>query len=378
MNRIIIIGGVMGILSACGLPDMPQLESLSAKQPRVVEMAPTDGQFVSAGKVITLQFSHAIDKTTVSPQSVLLISNWQANTTAAQLMKDVVSGNVKGVPSELSVTDDLKELQLKPLDPAVTGTLGVVVTPALQSADHVPFNQTPGMASSPYMATLVITDAVDATATTYSTVSSGITGEGTETGGSASAAAASPKPSTYVKPTAMPLVINELVYDLPGDDTNGDLFVELRGTPGGDVGGYKISFINGDDGKETEHVTIPAGLSVPGNGLFVIADGITGDLQHTHVANADFLDNFDPQNGPDSVQLISPEGKLVDAVSYGTPKLTIGADGLAMLEGLAAPDAPMSKSISRLPDAEDTNDNSVDFVINEKPSPGDYDVQEAL
>ncbi len=378
MKRIIMIGGVLGVLAACGMPDMPQLESLSAKQPHVVEMAPTDGQFVGVGKAITLQFSHAIDKTTVSSQSVLLIPNWQANTTVAQLMKDIASGNVKGVSSDLSVTDDMKELQLKPIDPAVTGTLGVVVTPALQSADHVPFNQTPGMASSPYMATLVITDVTDAAAATYTTTSSGVAGEGGATSDSASAVASLPKPSTYVKPTAMPLVINELLYDVPGTDTNGDLFVELRGTPGGDLGGYKISFVNGDDGKETEHVTIPAGLAVPGNGLFVIADGITGDLQHTHVANADFLDNFDPQNGPDSVQLISPEGKLVDAVSYGAPKFTTDANGLATLEGSAAPDAPMGKSLSRLPDAEDTNDNSVDFVINDVPSPGEYDVKESL
>lgn len=189
---------------------------------------------------------------------------------------------------------------------------------------------------------------------------------------------AAPKPSTYVKASALPLVINEILYDLPGDDTNGDLFVELRGAPGGDVGGYTVNFLNGDDGKETEHVTIPAGLLVPENGLFVIADGITGDLQHTHVPNADYLDNFDPQNGPDSVQLISPDGKLVDAVSYGSPKVTTAANGMAMLEGEAAPDAPLSTSISRLIDAADTHNNSVDFVINTVPSPGEYDVAGAL
>lgn len=192
------------------------------------------------------------------------------------------------------------------------------------------------------------------------------------------AAATAAKPSTYLKATALPLVINEILYDLPGDDTNGDLFVELRGTPGGDLGSYKVSFINGDDGKETEHVIIPAGLLVPENGLFVIADGITGDLQHTHVLNADYLDNFDPQNGADSVQLVSSDGKLIDAVSYGSPKMTIAENGLAMLEGTAAPDAPLGKSISRLPDAEDTNNNSMDFVVNDVPSPGEYDVAGAL
>lgn len=204
-------------------------------------------------------------------------------------------------------------------------------------------------------------------------------GASASSGTSASASTVTaPKPSTYVKATALPLVINEILYDLPGDDTNGDLFVELRGTPGGDLGGYKVNFLNGDDGKETEHVTIPAGLLVPENGLFVIADGITGDLQHTHVPNADYLDNFDPQNGPDSVQLLSPDGKLVDAVSYGSPKVTTATNGMAMLEGTAAPDSPLSKSISRLTDAEDTHNNSADFVVNTVPSPGEYDVAGAL
>lgn len=205
-------------------------------------------------------------------------------------------------------------------------------------------------------------------------------GENAAASGSSAAtptSAVASKPPTVAKSTALPLVINEILYDLPGDDTNGDLFVELRGSPGGDLGGYKLSFVNGDDGKETENVVIPAGLQVPSDGLFVIADGITGDLQHTHVANADYLDNFDPQNGPDSVQLLSPDGNLVDAVSYGTPKLTSAANGLAMLEGVAAPDASLSQSISRLSDAEDSNDNSVDFVVNSIPTPGAYDVTEA-
>jgi hypothetical protein len=211
-----------------------------------------------------------------------------------------------------------------------------------------------------------------------STPSNVVSGSSASGGNPGTSSAATPdKLPLPVKVSAMPVVLNEILYDLPGDDTNGDLFVELRGTPGGDLGGYKISFINGDDGKETENVVIPAGLQVPDDGLFVIADGITGDLQHTHVANADYLDNFDPQNGPDSMQLIAPDGKLADAVSYGTPKLSVAANGLGMLEGLAASDAPALQSISRLVDADDTDNNSDDFVVNTTPSPGTDDVTEA-
>lgn len=225
------------------------------------------------------------------------------------------------------------------------------------------------------------------------TVESGSTGGGTgaagggsspaETSASTSPAAATPAsaaaavgapPSTYAKPSPLPIVINEILYDVPGEDTNGDVFVELRGTPGGDVGGFQLLFINGDDGKKMDDIVLPAGLLVPEDGLLVIADGITGDLQHTHVAGADFLENFDPQNGPDAVQLLGADGGLVDALGYGGLKQTTAFNNLAMLEGSAGPDAPVSQSVSRLPDAEDSNDNAADFVINPAPSPGAYDV----
>lgn len=246
--------------------------------------------------------------------------------------------------------------------------------------EHVPLSErhTPAANTGTSQDTAGSANAVNSGTSGSATPSSAVSGTSASTVAPASAnPAAAPKPPSLAKVLATPVVLNEILYDLPGDDTNGDLFVELRGTPGGDLGGYKISFINGDDGKETENITVPAGLLVPNDGLFVIADGITGDLQHTHVANADVLDNFDPQNGPDSVQLLSPEGKLVDAVSYGSPKLSTAANGLAMLEGTAAPDAALSQSVSRLPDAEDSNDNSMDFVVNTIPSPGAYDVVEA-
>lgn len=209
--------------------------------------------------------------------------------------------------------------------------------------------------------------AASATSTTPATGSPAATSSASGT-----AAGAAP-PSTYAKPSPLPLVINEILYDVPGEDTNGDVFVELRGTPGGDVGGFQLLFINGDDGKKMEDIMLPAGLLVPEDGLLVIADGITGDLQHTHVPNADFLDNFDPQNGPDAVQLLGADGGLLDALGYGGLKQTTAFNNLAMLEGSAGPDAPVSQSVSRLPDAMDSNDNAADFVINPTPSPGAYE-----
>lgn len=221
----------------------------------------------------------------------------------------------------------------------------------------MPFNQTPGMSSTPYIGSLIVGGTTEVSSASVA-----------ETGDDNASYSPGASQASYIKPSPLPMVINEILYDMPGDDTNGDLFVELRGTPGGDVGGYQIFFINGDDGKETDHMTLPAGLAVPENGLLVVADGITGDLQHTHVANADFLDNFDPQNGPDAVQLISPTGKLVDALAYGTPKQITAFNNMDMMEGTAGPDAPVGLSVSRRDFMEDQQSkhraNDLGLILN--------------
>lgn len=182
----------------------------------------------------------------------------------------------------------------------------------------------------------------------------------TDVGGSASRPAA--------------LMLNEILYDIPGSDTNGDVFIELRGTPGGQLEGYFIRLVNGDGGVETARITLPAGLVVPDDGLVVIADDLTGDPAATHVSNTDYITAFDPQNGPDAIQLFDPDGFFVDVVGYGKPLPALDAEGLPMFEGEPAVDAPMGSSISRPAEGEDTDQNQVDFMVNSTPSPGTVDV----
>lgn len=170
------------------------------------------------------------------------------------------------------------------------------------------------------------------------------------------------------------LMLNEILYDIPGSDTNGDVFIELRGTPGGQLAGYFIRLVNGDGGVETARITLPAGLVVPDDGLVVIADDVMGDPTATHVPNADFVAAFDPQNGPDTIQLFDPDGFLIDVVGYGKPLPALDAEGLPMFEGGPALDAPMGSSISRPAEGVDTDQNQADFMVNSTPSPGAVDV----
>ncbi len=113
------------------------------------------------------------------------------------------------------------------------------------------------------------------------------------------------------------VVINELYYDAPGSDTDGVLFVELYGTPQLALSGYQVLFINGDNGGVTDVLALPDGSQIAADGFFVIADGRTGALDTTQVSAYDWIDNFDPQNGPDGILLLDPVGSVADSLVYG-------------------------------------------------------------
>ncbi len=168
------------------------------------------------------------------------------------------------------------------------------------------------------------------------------------------------------------VVLNEIFYDSTDSDTDGHLFVELYGTPGLRLGGYLVNFINGSDGKVDDKVLLPASAKIRDDGFFLIADAKTGSTTVSNVPNADFVDNFDPQNGPDAVQLVDSKGGLVDAVGYsdGGEIVTVAQNGLATFEGTPAQDVPSGHSIERRAPGYDTHDNAADFVDREAPTPG--------
>lgn len=178
----------------------------------------------------------------------------------------------------------------------------------------------------------------------------------------------SPETSTAT-PTPV-IVINELFYDAVGSDTNGVLFIELYGTAGAAIGRYKINFANGADGKIYDSITLPEGASIGGDGFYLIADSRDGSTGESRVVGANFVTNFDPQNGPDAVQLIGPEGDLIDALGYGPGVVSPAENGLNSFEGTAAPDVSNGHSLERLAPGQDSGDNSLDFKDILVPTPG--------
>lgn len=158
---------------------------------------------------------------------------------------------------------------------------------------------------------------------------------------------------------ASPL-ISEVAYDALGSD-DGGVFVELAGVPGAPVDGLALEGVNGSDGSVT--VTVSLSGSFPADGLFVVADSAAGG--GTRVAGADQLADFDFQNGPDSVLLLSGS-TILDAVGYGS----FGPGDVFAGEGSPAPDAPAGESIARRFADVDTGDNAADFVVLATPTPG--------
>ena len=220
------------------------------------------------------------------------------------------------------------------------------MTPEIQTSDFYPFNQTPGQTQSAFVSRFTLTS---------------FAGE----------AEASPSEGETKKPEF--LLINEVLYDSAESDSDGNVFVELYGGAGGDLAGYVLRLVNGADGAATDEIVFPVGSLIPDDGFFVVADSKTGNASETNVANADFIDNFDPQNGPDSIQLLNASGVLIDVVGYGEGLFASDADDNLLYEGSPAQTAGVGKSLSRVA-ATDTGNNSADFVANETPSPGNGDV----
>lgn len=155
-------------------------------------------------------------------------------------------------------------------------------------------------------------------------------------------------------------VISEVLYDATGSD-DGMGFVEIFGAPGTSVDGWVIEGINGANGAEGPAIAL-SGV-IPADGLFVVADRTGTGL--TFVAGADLLDDFDFQNGPDSVVLRS-DTTIFDALGYGS----FGVGDVFAGEGSPAPDAPAGSSLARRFADVDSGDNASDFEVLATPSPG--------
>lgn len=159
--------------------------------------------------------------------------------------------------------------------------------------------------------------------------------------------------------SALPL-ISEVFYDAVGAD-DGQSFVEISGAPGTILDGFVVEGVNGSGGAVTDSLTLVGAIG--SDGLFLVADVDGSGL--TAVAGADQLLDFDFQNGPDSIVLMLGES-AVDAVGYGV--FDVGE--IFAGEGAPAEDPPAGWSLARVFADVDTDDNAVDFVALETPTPG--------
>ena len=155
------------------------------------------------------------------------------------------------------------------------------------------------------------------------------------------------------------MVISELLYDVSGPD-RGLVFMELYGAPGSDLNGLEIEGINGTNGSIYKRVSLTGVM--PPDGVFVIGDDDGSGA--SQVPNVDLVADIDMQNGPDSVVLRDASG-ILDALGYGDFATAVFAG-----EGTPATDVATGWSLARRHPWLDTDDNGVDFIALDVPTPG--------
>lgn len=189
------------------------------------------------------------------------------------------------------------------------------------------------------------------------------------------------------------LVINEIY---PGGGNTGAIFnqdfVELRntGTTAIDLSGYSLQYASAS-GTSWAVFNFPAGETIDPNDYYLVglATGANGTPLNTPSNTPDATGGIALGGGGGKVALVSnqtaltgscPSGApIIDFVGYGTANcFERGAGGeFSLLGGGTAPaPADNTDSISRVNFA-DTNDNSVDFVITDPPSPINSDAPTA-
>ncbi|MFA4874009.1 MAG: lamin tail domain-containing protein [bacterium] len=364
MRRVGICIFIILSMSGCGPLDLSGFDSLLGGQPKVVSVKPAEGDAVSADAVVELAFSKALNPSTVDSSTLAIMKVVEEGKTHEEIASDIEDGDAKGIDGVYEFRADGGSVSFRAGEAYEPGaTYLVVATGKIMSLEGLPLNQRPGMSPRPFTSSFTV-EGIAENGAAGSGTSGDSAGGDSETAGNTGGSGSATGPA---RPEA--LVINELMYDAAGSDTEGDLFIELYGDAGGDLSGYKVVFINGADGKATETVAIPDGTLIPDDGIFLIADAKTGAPGTSNVSGADLIENFDPHNSPDCVQLLDEKEAVLDAMGYGTPIVTPASNGKPCFEGTPATKTGAGQSLSRNGGL-DTDDNVSDFVVLQKPSPG--------
>ena len=345
--RFLMIAMALLSLAGCGALAGGEFPSLTELQPRVDSVSPEDGSVISPDARIEVAFTLPVQEASVDESSLALAIADDGD--LDDLIDDIVEGDESGVEGLYEFSGDGMRVSFRSEQALAKGARYVLVaTPHILGRNLLPFNQSPGEAPKPFVGEFVISGG------TYSGGGGYVAGEAL--------------PVERIRPAF--IMINEILYDAAGADTNGDVFVELYGEAGGDITGYELVFVNGEDGVIKDTIELPKDAVIPDDGIFVIADAVTGSPGVSGVEAADYVITCDPQNGPDCVQLLGGEGELLDALGYGEPIVDPAGNGLGCFEGSLAPDVASGQSLSR-EFGVDLNDNALDFFDKSDSTPGE-------
>ncbi len=352
MKRAVILVLAVSI-SGCGAMLPEGFKSLVDSQPRVESVVPEDGATAGADEPVEVVFTKGIEPESVDEMSLAVVG-LPDEQEREDLIEDIVDEDERGVEGLYEFSEEGRRVTFRPGEALEGGsTYLVIATPSILDRELLPLNQSPGGPPTPFVSEFRV---------------SGGAGPGLATPGAPGGEGGDGEAPQRIRPSF--IMINEILYDAVGSDTDGDVFVELFGESGSDITDYEMVFINGDDGVIKDTIELPDGSIIPEDGLFVIADAVTGSPGTSDVEAADYIINFDPQNGPDCVQLLSEEGALLDSIGYGEPIVGLAENDMACYEGSLAIDVDSGMSLSRV-DGIDLDDNSTDFQEVAEPTPGE-------
>ena len=375
MKKIVLTLFLVVLFVSCGDRDFV-LDDPTQKQPQVLFVMPDNQWKIPPETSFYIQFSSPVDPQTVNEKTIYLLPEETLSSSfenGKDLEDDLEDKSDQNVEVDYQwISEDDTSLILHPQRPLEENhKYSIIVTTQVLTLGRLPLNQTLGESPTPYLKVYEVGFVSEAISTPLENPDP-IVPEGNindHDGGEEQEEEYAPPVSLQGK-----LVLNEIFYDAAGSETDGQLFIELKGEGGLSLNGVQVVLINGNDGRVTDTIKITEQLNVNESGLFVIADTRTGSSEDSQVTPFHFLDNFDPQNGPDCVQLFDGTGALIDSVAYGAGGNVMAGNDFACGEGEEAPDASAGQSISRREGDVDTDNNATDFVINLSPSPGSYQV----
>lgn len=313
-------------------------QSLTQQQPKVVGISPDDTLIESSLPSWSVEFSEKIDPDSFDETNLFLVPGAYNTDQNILDLKEKLAETAH--PLTFSWSDDFTSLNIEVITPLTRNQYSLIVCGPFQSQNKIPFNQDPGSAQHIFIKIFQNEILGNEEPTNNLDIPLKIN-----------------RPDFFI--------INEVLYDALGSDSNGNLFIELYGSPNTEISNYRILFLNGEDSSVSKELSFPNETFIPDDGLFVLAppkSTIAKDI-------IDWSIQFDPQNGPDAIVIVSPDGEILDSLSYGTGPLPLVWQDLPINEGQSAKDVEAGQSLSR-ENGIDTNQNSEDFIILDEPSPG--------